>query len=88
MSDSDIRNCKFAFKCSKRWDDLREVEGLSERVRICDECEQRVYFCTTTAQLASAIRDNLCVAVSVSDPKSGTVANFRSELGVPAPFDD
>jgi hypothetical protein len=37
-----IRNCRFAYKCSAKWEDLQETGD--EFIRFCDDCEKEVYF--------------------------------------------
>lgn len=61
MSDSQLRNCKLAFKCDARWDDL-VLTGRS-KVRFCNDCQQEVHRCETDEELLQAIRSNLCVAI-------------------------
>ena len=58
---TEIRNCKFAFKCPKFWSELTETHSLG--VRFCDSCQQDVYRCVTDEDIASAIRHNRCVAI-------------------------
>ena len=60
---SDIRNCKFAFKCPKRWQELTSIDGDDPEIRFCSKCEQKVYRCTTDAEIALAIKENRCVAI-------------------------
>lgn len=70
-----IRNCRFAFKCEAKWDDLSETED--EDVRFCNSCEKEVYFCINDDELARAVRLNRCVAfVRMQDiPFMGLVIN-------------
>jgi hypothetical protein len=56
-----IRNCRFAFKCTRTWESL--IDTGRPDVRFCGECQQEVHFCHTDAQLAHAIRMNRCVAI-------------------------
>ncbi len=60
-SNTAIRNCRFAFRCDKEWQDLTET--TFPKVRFCGDCERDVFLCTTDAQLAEAIRLNRCVAL-------------------------
>ena len=60
---SDIRNCEFAFKCPKRWQELTSIDGGDLEIRFCSKCEQKVYRCTTDAEIALAIKANRCVAI-------------------------
>lgn len=70
-----IRNCRFAFKCDMKWDDLSETED--EDIRFCNSCEKEVYFCINDDELARAVRLNRCVAfVRMQDiPLMGFVIN-------------
>lgn len=61
-----IRNCEFTFKCSKLWDTLQPTPD--PKIRLCDQCQRRVVFCRTAAELKRAIIDNECVAVNVPGP--------------------
>ena len=55
-----IRNCRFAFKCDRKWDDLTETrEG---EIRFCNVCEKEVHFCSDDQELARNVRLNRCVA--------------------------
>ena len=75
MTTELIRNCKFAYKCNKKWDDL-EATG-DAKVRFCQECRQEVFRCLTDDELAQAIRLNHCVAIDG--------ASCRDERSVVAP---
>ena len=55
-----IRNCKFAFKCDKKWEDL--IETNEDEIRFCDSCEREVHFCADDEELAYSVRLNRCVA--------------------------
>jgi hypothetical protein len=55
-----IRNCRFAFKCDKKWDDLEETQ--EELIRFCNMCEKEVHFCEDDDELARNVRLNRCVA--------------------------
>lgn len=79
-----IRNCTFAFKCDKRWEDLKQ--GSDRDIRFCGACQRDVYFCHTADQLKEAIVLNRCVTIEIADSGGG-----RFQLtGVPAgePDDD
>lgn len=62
----EIRNCEFTFKCPKLWDTLQPTPD--PKIRLCDQCQRRVVFCRTAAELRRAIIDNECVAVNVPGP--------------------
>ena len=55
-----IRNCRFAFKCDKKWGDLDATE--EDSIRFCNACEKEVHFCEDDEELARNIRLNRCVA--------------------------
>jgi len=79
--NADIRNCKFAFKCEKRWDDLEITSGNDKNIRFCQDCEQNVYRCRTDHQIKIAIMKNRCIAVRIESKVSREKINF---VGVPA----
>ena len=56
-----IRNCKFAYKCSAKWDNLQETED--ESIRFCDECQKEVFFCDSDDTLISLVKLNRCIAI-------------------------
>jgi hypothetical protein len=70
-----IRNCRFAFKCEMKWDDLNETGD--EDIRFCNSCEKEVYFCINDDELTRAVRLNRCVAfVRMEDiPLMGLLIN-------------
>jgi hypothetical protein len=55
-----IRNCRFAFKCDKDWDDLDDI-GESD-IRFCQTCQNEVYFCNDDDELVENVKRNRCVA--------------------------
>ena len=79
MKDARIRNCQFAFKCDKRWEEL-EPTPLAE-VRHCTQCEHDVYYCATDAELAKAVRLNRCVAVDAPRPMAGKAKGRKGRTG-------
>jgi hypothetical protein len=74
-----IRNCTFAYKCDKKWDEL--VATLNPNERYCGTCEKNVYFCETNDDFAAAILLNRCVAVSIEDRTAKVEMKL---LGIPA----
>lgn len=64
-SEPTIRNCVFAFKCTKKWDELDATDVST--VRHCQDCEREVHFCATDTTLAKAVKRNLCVAIIRQD---------------------
>lgn len=78
-----IRNCTFAFKCDKKWEDLKSTADAD--IRFCGACQLDVYFCHTDAQLREDIVLNRCVTIEFVDP----TGKHLPTLGVPASdFDD
>ena len=56
-----IRNCKFAYRCSAKWDDLQEIND--DEVRFCNDCQKEVFFCDSDKTLITFIKLNRCVAI-------------------------
>ncbi len=83
LSGQKIRNCRFAYKCTKKWSDLRQTQRYIDNVRFCDECEQEVHLCITDAQLSKAIRENKCIAIRESRPYKA-LSNKRQAPREPA----
>ena len=88
MATTRIRNCRFAFRCHKHWNDL--VPTKQQNVRFCDDCSRQVFYCATDAELARAVKSGQCVAVVVDseeapkkqDPGYTTLGDV--EVGLPA----
>jgi hypothetical protein len=59
---SEIRNCKFSFKCPKNWESLEPTDNMHQR--FCGECNQIVHLCDTPEDLMKAIQGDLCVAIA------------------------
>lgn len=82
MTETRLRNCKFAFKCDKRWDDLTRTSF--PQVRFCNECSRDVFLCATDAELAESVRLNRCVAIEVAQQVHvDTVTIPELMLGMP-----
>ena len=80
-----IRNCKFAYRCDRKWEDLgRHYQNnkklLPDDVRYCDECEKAVYKITSDKELVKAIKLNRCVAIEITE--KDLVENIRESWGV------
>ena len=60
--DGSIRNCQFAFKYEKKWDELTQPWSWPT-VRFCDDCKKSVHLCATDDELVDAIKNNRCVAI-------------------------
>ncbi|MDX1486874.1 MAG: hypothetical protein R3268_01640 [Acidiferrobacterales bacterium] len=69
--NTTIRNCRFAYRCENRWEDLAPTDSIGDSVRYCGECEQSVYLCVTEKQLMRAIRENRCVAIPTATRGQG-----------------
>jgi len=86
-----IRNCRFAYKCTKQWTDLTKTDSVIDNVRHCDDCQQSVYLCWTDAQLVKAIRLDRCVAIVTPTPRAKLASGRRKPsspralVGLPSP---
>jgi hypothetical protein len=56
-----IRNCKFAYLCSAKWEDLQKTDD--EEIRFCNACQKEVFFCDSDKTLIAFIKLNRCVAI-------------------------
>lgn len=56
-----IRNCKFAYRCSAKWEDLEETED--DEIRFCNDCQKEVFFCDSDDTLVALVKLNRCVAI-------------------------
>lgn len=66
-SPVDIRNCKFAFRCTQTWGSLSVTNDKA--IRYCSDCDRGVHLCETNEELLKAMRENWCVAIDVPDPR-------------------
>ncbi|MBA4189565.1 MAG: hypothetical protein C0467_16390 [Planctomycetaceae bacterium] len=59
-----IENCddEFAFKCPKKWEQLKGTDD--PRVRHCNTCEKKVYYCLTDREARMRAERGLCVALA------------------------
>ena len=78
-----IRNCVFAFKCEKKWEQLTQTKNTD--VRFCDACQREVFFCKADDQLRESIVLNRCIAVEVENT---TTKNITRLMGVVRTDDD
>ena len=62
---ASIRNCVFAFKCTRAWEGMRKTD--SKNIRFCEDCQREVHFCRDSRSLSHAIALNRCVAIVVED---------------------
>ena len=56
-----IRNCKFAYRCSAKWEDLEETND--DEIRFCNDCQKEVFFCDSDDTLVALVKLNRCVAI-------------------------
>ncbi|HKA06202.1 MAG TPA: TIGR02996 domain-containing protein [Gemmataceae bacterium] len=61
-------NFQFAFRCPKRWENLRPT--TDPNVRRCDTCQKPVHFSATAAEARDHARRGECVAVSLAFPRT------------------
>jgi hypothetical protein len=66
----EIRNCEFAFRCTKTWDEM--YKSAIDTMRFCKDCKKYVHLCTDDESIAKAIRENLCVAILVEGKEEPT----------------
>jgi hypothetical protein len=63
---TDIRNCKFTYRCTQRWADLEAVPGTM-RVRFCTRCQSAVHRADGEGEFDELARQGKCVAVFQDD---------------------
>ena len=83
--DVSIRNCQFAFKCEKKWDELTQPWSWP-KVRFCDDCKKSVHLCETGDELVDAIKNNRCVAIPQNIESGSGKRNspdYSHTLGLP-----
>ena len=56
-----IRNCKFSYRCSAKWDDLQATDD--DDVRFCNDCQKEVFFCDSDDILVAFVKLNRCIAI-------------------------
>ncbi len=61
MGNVTLRNCTFAYKCTKQWEKLEETDQKS--IRFCYDCQNEVYYCEDDQELLKSIKLNRCVAL-------------------------
>lgn len=76
MLNYTIRNCQFAFRCTKQWPELARTDN--DKKRFCDDCQQNVFLCESDAELTQAVIQNRCIAI----PARSFGEDF--EVGFPA----
>ncbi|MCY1013653.1 FHA domain-containing protein [Nannocystis pusilla] len=74
------RRVRFAFACPKRWETLAPADDAS--VRLCQQCNERVYYCETVADAEVRAFAGQCIAIprALADGGVQTV-----QLGRPDP---
>jgi uncharacterized protein (TIGR02996 family) len=79
----------FAFRCPKKWEQLRTTEVAE--VRYCDGCEQNVYYCGSIREAQKRADRGECVAISLTVLRKPGDVVFDNEddlLGDLDDFDD
>lgn len=84
MSRHTLRNCPFAFRCTKQWLELKQTD--SDKLRFCDDCQQPVYLCETDEELTEAIIQNRCVAIRVFPARHGFGSPTDEDWDIGFPF--
>lgn len=80
-----LRNCPFAFRCTKKWEELQVTEVQGQK--FCDDCQQIVYLCMNDRELNEAILRNRCVAIPTHQVNIDCVNRNLSddfEIGFPS----
>lgn len=82
MSEKEIslRNCKFAFRCTRTWKSLHPSDN--ESVRFCDDCARDVHLCRTDRELLEAVQADKCVAIVLKKPGEPFQDKRREFFGV------
>lgn len=80
-----IRNCKFAYRCDRQWEELDQhyknnKNLLPEDVRYCDQCDKAVYKVTDDKSLTKAIKLNRCIAIEITE--KDLTENMRESWGI------
>lgn len=68
-----IRNCPLTFRCTQKWSSLTVT--IDPRIRFCEKCVNPVHFCESDSEIADALRNNKCIAMSLIAAKSSTAEN-------------
>jgi hypothetical protein len=63
----EIRECDFAFKCPKQWENLRGGDDPDKRY--CETCERDVHFVSSRIEFEVALKLGRCVAAEVDDER-------------------
>ena len=72
----DIRNCKLAYRCNQRWEQLEPVPGAA-MMRFCARCQNAVHLVDSEEAFVEMAKQGKCVAVLHVDYPAAMV-------GVPA----
>lgn len=78
-----IQNCSnnnFEFLCPKTWDALKPA--FSAGVRHCDQCQRKVYLCSSDKDIALYSSLNYCIAVP-AQPEDGALPVTEPEAPAP-----
>lgn len=75
------RRVRFEFACGKRWETLAPTETGS--VRLCQQCEERVFYCDTIADAEARALAGQCIAVPKRLADRGEDREQPLQLGRP-----
>jgi hypothetical protein len=74
MPAASIRNCVFAYQCTRTWDSLRKTANGG--IRFCGDCQREVLLCADPWALSEAIALNRCVAIVLEDMQGGGIGTM------------
>ena len=74
-----IRNCPLTFRCAQKWSALTVT--IDPRIRFCEQCENSVHFCESDSEIADALRNNQCIAMSLIAATSSTAEDDDMFMG-------
>lgn len=60
-TEVNLRNCKLAFRCKQKWEEMMPTRD-DGTIRFCLDCMTEVFYCTTDQDLIDHIRSNHCIA--------------------------
>ena len=93
VGDPEVQGCgkssgggwplRFDFVCDKSWADMRSTDD--SKVRHCETCAKRVYFCDNLADAREHSREGHCIAVDLGViRRDGDLLPRRAFLGRPS----
>ncbi len=65
----EVRNCRFKYQCPNDWSALDRTD--KSNVRFCHQCNENVYFCSSSEELREALVNDYCVAIEVPKERQG-----------------